>query len=99
MERDVERRRSQRLTLHRPVAGEISVMQDVVVEQLNATEVIVITTMPVARGEQMLLHVEDGQGAGITFVVQGVERRPVVMDGQMRHRVRLRIVRKADEAA
>jgi hypothetical protein len=96
----VERRRSQRLTLHRPVAGEISVMQDVVVEQLNATEVTVITTIPIARGEQMLLHVEDGQGTGLTLVVRGLERRPVVMDGHMRHRVRLRIVRtEVDEAA
>jgi hypothetical protein len=86
--------------MHRPVAGEISVMQDVVVEQLNETEVTVIATLPVARGEQMLLHVEDGEGTGLTLVVQGLERRPIVMDGQMRHRVRLRIVRtEADEAA
>jgi hypothetical protein len=81
------------LALRRPVAGEISVMQDVVIEELRDTDVTVIAAQSVARGEQMLLHVESAQGESVTLVVQGYERRPVVVDGQMRHRLRLRVVR------
>jgi len=92
MERHVERRRRPRLALRRPVAGEISVMQDVVIEELRETDVTVIAAQSVARGEHMLLHVESAQGDGVTLVVQGLERRPVVVDGQFRHRLRLRIV-------
>jgi hypothetical protein len=91
----VERRRKPRLRLRRPVAGEASVMQDVVIEELGETGVTVIAALPVARGEQMLLHIEDAQGAATTLVVQGMERRPVVMDGQLQHRLRLRIVNAA----
>jgi hypothetical protein len=92
VERLVERRRRQRLALRRPVAGEISVMQDVVIEELGETDVIVIATIPVARGEQMLLHIEEAHGDRATLLVQGMERRLVVVDGQLRHRLRLRVV-------
>jgi hypothetical protein len=94
VERHVERRRRQRLALRRPVAGEISVMQDVVIEELRDTDVTVIAAMPVVQGEQMLLHVVQEDGGGATLVVQGLERRPVVVDGQLRHRLRMRIVEK-----
>jgi len=88
------------LTLHRPVAGEISVMQDVMIEALKDTEVTVIAAIPVARGEQMLLHVEHPHGDRATLIVQGLERRPIVVDGQMRHRLRLRVVNTyQDESA
>lgn len=89
----VERRRRPRLALHRPVAGEISVMQDVVIEAVSDTDVSVIAALPVARGEQMLLHVDGVDGDGATLVVEGLERRPIVADGQFRHRLRLPIVR------
>jgi hypothetical protein len=91
----VERRRRERLALRHPVAGEISVMQDVIIESVGETELTVIAAMPVAGGEAMLLHAEDLDGSGSPLVVQGFERRPVVVDGQFRHRLRLTVVRAA----
>jgi hypothetical protein len=69
-------------------------MQDVVIEQLDQTEATVIASTPVARGEQMLLHVDESDGETFTLVVEGLERRAVVVDGQMRHRLRLRVVER-----
>ena len=67
-------------------------MQDVIIENLEDAEVTVIAGIPVTRGEQMLLHVEDGDHGGSTIPVRGFERRPVVVDGQLRHRLRLTVV-------
>ena len=67
-------------------------MQDVIIENVGATEATVIAGMPVARGEHMLLHIEDDGGGGTSIVVQGFERRPVVVDGQLCHRLRLNVI-------
>ena len=66
----------------------LRVLRDVIVRHNGDEEWIVIGREPAVVGETLILDVDDGDGVqGLTMCV--IESRPVVLDGDMRHRIRL----------
>jgi hypothetical protein len=87
------RRRDQRFTLSVPWEGALRVPADVVIEQYGDKEVSVVSSAPAHRDELMTL---DATGTGsepaVTMNVRVTESVPVLIDGVVRHRLRLAIV-------
>lgn len=72
--------------------GVLRVMRDVVVQQAGGEELIVIGREAAAVGELLTLELAAGD-AGSHLSVRVAECRPVLVDGSMRHRLRLQVVR------
>ena len=68
--------------------GVLRVLHDVDVLHGNGAEVIVISIEPATPGDVMTIEHVDR--AGVSTVVRIVESRPVMVDGSLRHRLRLR---------
>jgi hypothetical protein len=87
------RRRDQRFTLSVPWEGALRVPADVVIETYGEKEVSVVSTAPAHRDELLTL---DAAGTdadpGATMNVRVTESVPVLVDGVVRHRLRLAIV-------
>ena len=85
------RRRDQRVTLSVPWEGALRVPADVVIERCSETEVSVVSSAPALRDEMLTL---DASGAEppVTMNVRVTESVPVLIDGVVRHRLRLAIV-------
>lgn len=64
------------------------VLCDVVVHRNGDGEWIAISRQPAVVGETMLLDIVEG-GPEQQLAVCVIESRPVVLDGDMRHRIRL----------
>jgi hypothetical protein len=84
-------RRDPRYLLSRPWEGTLSIPGDVVVERQDAErkELWVLSAVPAHREERLTL---DLSGPRESFAVRVVESRPVLIDGCVRHRLRLAIV-------
>ena len=84
-------RRDPRYLVPRPWEGMLRIPGDVVVEQHDAEqkEFWVVSSEPVRREERLTL---DLTPPGQSLTVRVVESRPVMMDGMVRHRLRLAIV-------
>jgi hypothetical protein len=84
-------RRDPRFLVPRPWEGKLRIPGDVVVEQhdVDRKELWVVSSEPVSREERLTL---DLTPAGQSLTVRVVESRPVMMDGVVRHRLRLAIV-------
>ena len=65
---------------------------DVVVERRTATEVWVVSPTPAHRNERLTLDTT-GSDPSIAVSVRVADSVPVVVDGVVRHRLRLAIVR------
>lgn len=64
------------------------VLRDVIVHRTGDEEWVAIGREPAAIGETLMLDVNDGDAwHRLTMCV--IESRPVVLDGDMRHRIRL----------
>ena len=79
-----------RFRLTEPVDGVVQVFRDVAVER-HGGEWIAFSREPAVTGETLVLDVLDidectPQGR---FVVCVIESRPVIVDGDVRHRIRL----------
>lgn len=87
------RRRDQRFILSVPWEGELRVPADVVIEEYGEKEVSVVSNAPAHRDELLTL---DAAGTGpepaTTLNVRVKESVPVLVDGVVRHRLRLSIV-------
>jgi hypothetical protein len=86
-------RRHTRYLLSRPWEGLLGIAGDVAVEQLDEQrrEFWVVSAMP-AHPEELLTLDLSGQDRG-RMTVRVLESRPVVLvDGSMRHRLRLAVV-------
>ena len=83
------RRSHARFTLSSSTEGVLSVLRDVVVEQLDGSEIIAISQEAGILDEKMLIEIPDQEG-NVAVGVQMVESRPVMIDGAVRHRLRLR---------
>ena len=87
------RRRDQRFVLSVPWEGELRVPADVVIEEYGEKELSVVSTAPAHRDEVLTL---DAAGAGpeltTTLSVRVKESVPVLVDGVVRHRLRLAIL-------
>ena len=87
------RRRDQRFTLSVPWEGALRVPADVVIEQYGEKEVSVVSSAPAHRDELLTLDAAGtGPEAAVTVNVRVTESVPVLIDGVVRHRLRLAIV-------
>ena len=88
-----ERRRDKRFRCDTPVSGAVLVFHDVAVQQQGSDEWISISRQSATVGETLLLEVvQDDPLAGETrrrLPVCVIESRPVLVDGDMHHRIRL----------
>jgi hypothetical protein len=84
------RRREQRFILNAPWEGALRLPTDVVVERCTANEVLVVSPTPARRNEMLTL---DTTESGSSMNVRVADSVPVVIDGVVRHRLRLAIVR------
>ena len=85
------RRRDQRFTLSVPWEGALRVPTDVVVERYGEKEVWVVSTAPAHRDEVLTLDAAGAEPA-LTMNVKVTSSVPVLIDGVVRHRLRLAIV-------
>ncbi len=85
------RRRDQRFTLSVPWEGALRLPTDVVIESFTDGEVWVVSTVPAHRDEVFTLDALDA-GTTDTWHVRVEESVPVLVDGAVRHRLRLAIV-------
>jgi hypothetical protein len=70
------------------------VLRDVVIDRVDQHELLAVSQAPAIAGEEMTLDLV-GAGASIELRVRVLESRPVIVDGAVRHRVRLCVVRTA----
>jgi hypothetical protein len=82
------RRSYARFTLEPSSAGVLSVLRDVVVQEIGGDEVLVVGREPAAVGDVLTLELTD-TSLDSRVNVRVVECRPVVIDGATRHRLRL----------
>lgn len=72
------------------------VLRDVIIDQTSADELLAVSQAPGVLGEDMVLDLFGG-GVGMRLAVRVLESRPVIIEGAVRHRLRLAIVRPAAE--
>ena len=86
------RRRDQRFTLSVPWEGALRVPTDVTIERYDERELWVVSTAPAHRDEMMTLDAIGSDGPVETMNVRVKDSVPLLVDGVMRHRLRLAIV-------
>ena len=85
------KRRDQRFTLSLPWEGALRVPAEVVIEQYDEREVWVVSAAPAHRDELLTLDAP-GSEPPVTVNVRVTNSVPVLIDGVVRHRLRLAIV-------
>jgi hypothetical protein len=89
-----DRRRAKRFRLREPAEGALRMFPDVVVQRCGDDEWVGVSRQPAAAGEMLLLDVlqsdaATGQSRG-RLPVCVIESRPVIVEGNVRHRIRMR---------
>ena len=82
------RRSHPRFSVATPWDGAMRVLRDVAVQRTAADELEAISQHPAVAGEAMTLDLM-GAGEAIALKVRVVDSRPVMIDGAVRHRIRL----------
>ena len=85
------RRSHPRFALANPWDGALQVARDVVVSRADDHELVALSHLPGIVGEEMSLGVLGG-GESVQMKVTVVESRPVIVDGALRHHIRLSVV-------
>lgn len=88
------RRRHERFAPAQPWDGALRVLRDVIVQVDPAGGLVTIGQAPGVLGEQMTLDVA-GAGSVVTLKVKVQESRPVILEGNLRHRVRLEVLERS----
>lgn len=90
------RRSHSRFTVAAPWDGALRVLRDVVIDRTSRDELLAVSHVPGVAGEEMSL---DLMGSGMTLAlrVKVIESRPVILEGSVRHRIRLELVDAASE--
>jgi hypothetical protein len=84
------RRSHPRFGILPPVDGGVRVLRDVIVRRSSDNELVVFSRDAAIPGEMM--HVEvDEPGVALSVSVEVMDSRPTVVDGAVRHQLRLRI--------
>jgi hypothetical protein len=92
------RRSHSRFTIAASAEAVLHVLRDVILERVYPTEIIALSRDAGVLGEQLKLDVA-GNGTHYTEDVRIVESRPVVVDGNVRHRLRLAAQSQAAQTA
>ena len=92
------RRSHPRFAVASPWSGAIRVLRDVVVDRTEPHELLAVSHVAAVVGEELSLDLIGG-GQNIAIKVTVIESRPVIIDGAVRHRVRLALPSGPIEAA
>ena len=87
------RRQHERFQPGQPWDGLLKVMRDVIVQE-EAGDLVTIGHAPAAVGEELTLDLAGG-GHMVTCRVRVRESRPVILEGRVRHRVRLEVLERS----
>jgi hypothetical protein len=85
------RRRDQRFVLSVPWEGTLRLPVDVIIESVGSQELSVLSTIPAHRNEVFTLDALDASPSD-SKRVRVKESIPVLIDGTVRHRLRLAII-------
>ncbi len=88
------RRREQRFVLSVPWEGTLRLPVDVTIESVGTQEISVLSTVPAHRNEIFTLDALDSSPSS-SRRVRVKESVPVLMDGTVRHRLRLAVIGEA----
>jgi hypothetical protein len=84
------RRSHPRFVVANPWGGLVRVLRDVIVTRTGERELLALSLAPGVTGEQMSLDLVAG-GLTMALRVAVAESRPVIVDGAVRHRLRLEV--------
>ena len=87
------RRSHPRFAVATPWDGAMRVLRDVVVDRVSREELLVISQAPAIAGEDMTLDLV-GAGTTMELRVRVLESRPVIIEGTVRHRIRLSVMQR-----
>ena len=82
------RRRETRYLPSTPWAAALQTVEDVVLERSDSGEIWVLGETPGRRGDDLILEVATG---GLRLDVNVADSEPVLVDGGVRHRLRLKV--------
>jgi hypothetical protein len=85
------RRSHNRFVVANPWDGAVRVLRDVVVDRTDRNELLAVSQVPGVTGEEMTLDLMGG-GVVLALLVKVIESRPIIVDGAVRHRIRLGLV-------
>lgn len=86
------RRSHPRFAVAAPWDGAVRVLRDVVVDRVDREELLAVSGAPAIAGEEMSLDLVGG-GRALELRVRVIESRPVIVNGSVRHRIRLAVLR------
>jgi hypothetical protein len=92
------RRSYTRFTLSPHSEGVFRILRDIVVQRIDASEIIAISGEAAVMGETLTIDIPADE-ATHALSVQVVDSRPIVVDGAVRHQLRLRKVVAVNENA
>ena len=82
------RRSHPRFAVAIPWNGAMRVLRDVVVDRTGRDELLAVSNVPAIAGEDMSLDLISA-GRNLALKVKVLESRPVMVEGAVRHRIRL----------
>lgn len=82
------RRSHPRFAVAIPWNGAMRVLRDVVVDRTGRDELLAVSNVPAIAGEDMSLDLISA-GRNLALKVKVVDSRPVIVEGAVRHRIRL----------
>jgi hypothetical protein len=85
------RRSHARLALSPAAEGVVRILRDVAIQHAGHGEFTVISREPGVLDERMDIEFAD-QPSPMAFQVEVADSRPLVMDGAVRHQLRLRVI-------
>ena len=85
------RRSHPRFVVTNPWGGVIKILRDVVVNRVDRDELLAVSNAAAIVGETLSLDLI-GDGQALAVKVRVIDSRPVIIDGTVRHRVRLSLL-------
>jgi hypothetical protein len=82
------RRSHPRYAVASPWSGAIRILRDVVIDRTERDELLAVSNAAAVVGEVLSLDLIGG-GQNVAIKVRVIDSRPVIIDGTVRHRVRL----------
>jgi len=82
------RRSHPRFAVASPWSGAIRILRDVVIDRTERDELLAVSNVAAVVGEMLSLELIGG-GQNVAVKVRVIDSRPVIIDGTVRHRVRL----------
>jgi hypothetical protein len=82
------RRSHPRFAVVSPWSGAIRILRDVVIDRTDRDELLAVSNAAAVVGEMLSLDLIGG-GQNVAIKVRVLDSRPVIIDGTVRHRVRL----------